>query len=148
MVKANFQISALSFASIEQYPSSDTIVGSATLQFYGPTDQDAFVHIPLIYPGSLNYGHHNISQSRHFNISVQYALFGTFCAMNIIQGHIAKLSNASRKMLCLVILDEVDHVLKTRDGLIFASSVRQATLAASSHCQYLRRRVSANPWSQ
>ena len=64
------------------------------------------------------------------------------CAMNIIQEHIAKFSNTSRKMLCRAILDEADRVPKRRDGLILAANVRQARLAASSHCQYLWRRES------
>jgi hypothetical protein len=148
VAKADFKINAKAFASIRPYPSLGSAACSATLQFCGPTDQDALIHVPLIHPGSLNYGHHNTSQLRLLYISMQHTLFVASCAMNVIKEHVARGSNVSRKMLCLNVLDEADRVLKTKDGLVFASNITQARLAFNAHCQYLRRKFSSTSWSE
>lgn len=143
VAKADFKVNATAFASIRPYPSLGSAAGCATLQSCGPADHDALIHVPLIHPGSLNYGYHNTSQLRLFYISMQHTIFVASCAMNVIEAHVARGSNVSRKMLCLDILKKVDRVLKTKDGLWFVSNITHAKLAFNAHCQYLRRKFRA-----
>ena len=143
MAKADFKVNATAFASIRPYPFLSSAAGCATLQFCGPTDQDALIHVPLIHPGSLNYGHYNTSQLRLYYINIQHTNFIASCAINIIKEHVARGSNVLRKILCLNILEKVDRVLKTKDGLWFASNITQARLAFNAYSQYLRRKFRA-----
>lgn len=77
----------------------------------------------FIYPSTI--------EKRIFKVVTQELRYQYINASTMVVSYI------SRKMLCVAILDEADRMLKIIDGFIFASSVRQATFVASSHCQYL-----------
>jgi hypothetical protein len=116
-----------------QYTPLTLMAGNLALKSYGPSDEDAFIHIPLIHPARFNYSRQTPVELRFFYISLQF----TFCvasqAMNVLKEHVAMGSTASRKMLCLDIIQEIARVLKTKDGLTFTSNMQQARFELNQH---------------
>jgi hypothetical protein len=116
-----------------QYTPLTLMAGNLALKSYGPSDEDAFIHIPLIHPPRFNYSRQTPVELRFFYISMQFTFFVASQAMNVLKEHVAMGSTASRKMLCLDIIQEIARVLKTKDGLTFTSNMQQARFELNQH---------------
>ncbi len=141
-----FRTKALCFATISAPFNSDMMIGSVTIEYYDTANEEAFLHVPLMHPGSLQYGRHSIRRSKLFSMGIQYASFVASCAINVIE-RASDRSNLSRKTICLAALDDVDRVLESSNGQSFISNLEKAKSLFGPRPLYQARPVIAESCS-
>ena len=56
VARTKFRTRALCFATISPPPNSDMMIGSVAMEYYDTANEEAFLHVPLMHPGSLQIG--------------------------------------------------------------------------------------------
>lgn len=98
--------------------------------FYGPDENDTFIHIPLSHPAKHQYGSRSPVDLRFFYISIQFAFFVASCATKIIKAHSGTSQKPPRNALCMDILDYVESQLQSGIGSRFRTNMENAGKAA------------------
>lgn len=102
------------------------------IRSYGPSENEAFIHVPLEYPGSHQYGPRSSTKLGFYLMAMQFAFLIASCTMKIINMPCRFPQSLSRQDLCTQIVARIENELQNGAGLIFRLNMIHASRAAQA----------------